>query len=176
MTRSRWAGQKFERLTHLPRVQNYWVLIVTNVVRFSRNFFASRERKRKRGKEHETETALSSFSEQDSGLARSSKTGPDTLVSSTLPNIPVYTSPTRRDGSLLSKSAVDVIATCVTSHETDIIRCNDTVICGRMWRWRSAVSSDARFVDKSTLLASETPLCVQELFINILGNSRKRAI
>lgn len=49
-------------------------------------------------------------------------------VSSTLPNIPVYTSPTRRDGCLLSKSAAGAIATCVTSHEADVFHRKDIAI------------------------------------------------
>jgi len=64
--------------------------------RFPRDFVANRE--------HGTETPLSPFPRQDCRPEGPRKPVPGTLrVSSTLPNIPVYTS--RRDGSLLSKSA-----------------------------------------------------------------------
>lgn len=78
---------------------------------------------------HGTETPLSPFFQAGSRVQRSSKNRSQySRVSSTLPNIPVYTSPTRRDGLLLSKSAVGAIATCITSHEADIFHRKDIAI------------------------------------------------
>ena len=78
--------------------------------------------------EHMERKSLSFFSLSQAGLfvQRSSKTGRYSRVSSTLPNIPVYTSPTRRDGCLLSKSAADAIAMWLYLNETDIFYHKDS--------------------------------------------------